>query len=372
MYTTAYNILLANKDFCLEETMAYINAHTLTQTLGFEGFPQTTPSIDFCRRDIKIVINAYLEDLELDNNERMIFVGSRYWKGDKSALVGNKQKEITAHQFLRDLIVNYIFKNLQFVSQQGITPQVIFEQEVEQGAVAKIYSDCQLLIESIVDGPKKEYLHNHLEKRFTAKWWDEVELEHDKLETILECAYQAPSKQGHHDFEMHILTDSPEGKAFKEYLFWDNTACLNKVRAAPGNGPRRYNGQVLAPIVIVWLAKTQPATRNPYGESEWLRTNNDCIISATMAMCQAEEIGVRTGFCGTIGGREIADRLNRPAHTAIISVGFGYATPDALHVRKVYKDGVEMGFDLSNTDPAIRRYDNRKNRPSKYSMINYL
>jgi hypothetical protein len=372
MYTTAYNMLLANKNFCLEETMAFINGHTQTQTLGFEGFPQTVPSVDFCRRDIKIVINAYLEGLELDNNERMIFVGSRYWKGDKSALVGNKQKEITAHHFLRDLIVNYVFKNLQYTSQQAIALQVITTQEVEQVAVTKIYNDCQLLIESIVDGPKKEYLHNHLEKRFTAKWWDPIEVETDKLETILECAYQAPSKQGHHDFEIHVLTDSTEGKEFKDYLFWENTACLNKVRAAPGPGPRRYNGQMLAPIVIVWLGKTQPATRNPYGESEWLRTNNDCIISATMAMCQAEELGVRTGFCGTLGGREIADRLNRPNHTAIISVGFGYATPDSLQVRKVIKDGVEMGFDLSNTDHTIRRSDNRKNRPSKYSMINYL
>lgn len=372
MYINAYKTLLDNKDFCLEETIAFINAQTQLQATGFEGFPQTSSSLDFCRRDLTIVINAYLEGLELGNNDRIKFVGSRYWKGNTSALIGNKQKEIDGHQFLRDLIVNYVFKNLQYPSQQDIALQVMSDQETEQDATAKIYNDNQILIESIVDGPKKEYLHNHLEKRFTAKWWDPIEVETDKLETILECAYQAPSKQGHHDFEMHVLTDSKEGKEFKEYLFWENTACLNKVRAATGPGPRRYNGQVLAPIVIVWLGKTQPATRNPYGESEWLRTNNDCIISSTMAMCQAEELGIRTGFCGTIGGREIADRLNRPNHTAIISVGFGYATPDSLQVRKVIKDGVVMGFDLSNTDHTIRNFENRKNRPSKYSMINYL
>ena len=214
-----------------------------------------------------------------------------------------------------------------------------------------------------------KYLHDHLENRFTAKWWNDSPLESDKVESILKCAYLAPSKQGRHEFEIHVITDSPEGKEFKEWLYYENTACLDKVRGKPGPGLRRYNGQVLAPVVMIWLAKNYPVTPNQYGESDWLRTNNDCIISSTMAMCQAEELGVKTGFCGCIGGGEIAKKLNRPGHTAVISVGFGYATPDRAFVRKVYKDGVEIGFDLSNTLPSIRTAGNRKNRPSKQSMV---
>jgi nitroreductase len=215
-------------------------------------------------------------------------------------------------------------------------------------------------------------LADHLKNRFTAKWWDPKSVEDSKLEAILECAYQAPSKQGHYDFEIVVLTDSPEGKEFKEWLYWENTACLNMVRGAPGTGFRRYNGQVLAPVVIVWLAKKFPPAKNPYGESDWLRTNNDCIISSTMAMCQAEEIGISTGFCGTLGGTEIADRLGKPDKIAVISVGFGYATPDKLARRPVFKNGATVGFDLSNTSPSIRTLENRKNRPTKISMINYV
>ena len=144
------------------------------------------------------------------------------------------------------------------------------------------------------------------------------------------------------------------------------------VRGAQGPGLRRYNGQVLAPVVIIWLAKRYPPETNPYGESEWLRTNNDCISSATMAMCQAEEIGMATGFCGSIGGIEIANRLNKPDMIASITMGFGYATPDNLVRRNVVKNGTVVGFDLSNTNPLIRTLDNRKKRPAKYSMINYL
>lgn len=220
--------------------------------------------------------------------------------------------------------------------------------------------------------PIKKYLHDHLENRFTAKWWDDIPLELDTVETILKCAYLAPSKQGRHEFEIHVITDSAEGKEFKKWLYYENTACLDKVRGKPGEGLRRYNGQVLAPVVMIWLAKNYPIMYNSSEENNWLRTNNDCIISSTMAMCQAEELGVQTGFCGCIDSREIADRLHRPNHTAVISIGFGYATPDTMLVRKVFKDGKEIGFDLSNTLPSIRTGENRKRRPPKDQMINFV
>jgi hypothetical protein len=372
MFTVAKSILEANKQFCIEEAMAYVAAMTTAQAPEFVEFPQTPTSIDFCRRDITFVIEAYISGLVTVDSKAINFVSSRYWIGKKSALVGNKAKEVSTHTFLRDLIVNYVLKNIHYPSKQTVAQQVTSYGVSETLALVKIVDDCNLLVDVIQTGPKQLYLHNHLETRYTAKWWDPKPVEQTKLETILECAYQAPSKQGHHDFEIVVLTDSVEGQAFKQWLYWEDTACLNKVRAAPGQGLRRYNGQVLAPIVMIWLAKKYPASPNPYGESEWLRTNNDCIISSTMAMCQAEELGMDTGFCGTLGVTEIPARLNKLDRVAVISVGFGYATPDNQILRKVYKDGVEMGFDLSNTNPLIRTGDNRKNRPPKYSMINYI
>ena len=91
-----------------------------------------------------------------------------------------------------------------------------------------------------------------------------------------------------------------------------------------------------------------------------------------MAMCQAEELGLATGSCGPLGGVEIAQRLNRPNHIASIAVGMGYATPDRLQVRQVYKDGIHMGFDLSNLSAQVRTINSRSQRPPKYSMINYM
>lgn len=216
-------------------------------------------------------------------------------------------------------------------------------------------------------------LLNLLQNRYTAKWWDNKPLETDKLNAIIECAYLAPSKQGNYDYEIMVITDSLEGKEFKQWLYWDNTACLDKIRGKEGPGLRRYNGQVLAPIVMIWLAHQFEQPLNDYNENKFLRTNNDCIVSATMAMCQAEELGVNTGFCGCIGGREIADKLNKPNSTAVISMGFGYATSDNIGMRKVYDtDGNHMGSDISNLNATNRDIPSRKNRPLAESMINYI
>jgi nitroreductase len=371
----SYNILELNKQFCIQETMKYIFLQTSTRPGPFDSFPETEDSIEFCQRDLGFVIDAYIDGLKNNNSDVINLVSSRYWKGDVSVLVGNKDKEILAHDFLKTLIIDYIFSNKVYENKLSEENQILSDTPIEEESKSKekIIYFYYLLTDTIKNKPKNKFLHNHLSKRITTKWWDDTPVEDYKLETILEAAYQAPSKQGKHEFEIYILSDSLEGRDFKEWLFWENTACLGKVRAAPGPGLRRYNGQVLAPIVMVWLTnRYQVADRNNYGENDFNRTRDDCIISATMALCQAEELGVRTGFCGTIGPVEIAQRLGRPNMIASIVVGFGYAQEENIKVKKVFKDGVEMGFDLANLTHTSRELPNRISRPPKYNIINYI
>lgn len=372
MFTNARILLRANLQFCIEEAMSFIASKTESQTDGFAGFPQTTTSVDFCRRDITFVLNAYLRDMKNINNDAISFVSSRYWKGYLSSLVGDKQKEVTTHLFLQDLIVNYIFKQQPFPATQDIANQVLVGSPAESDADEFIISETDYLIDTIQNGLKRSFLHNKLETRITARTWDPLPLEQEKLETILECAYQAPSKNGRHEFEIYVLTDSPEGREVKRWLYEENTYCLDGVRAKQGPGLKRFNGQVNAPIVMVWLTKDYPAKLDSLGEDNFQRNDRDCIVSATMAMCQAEELNVRTGFCGCLGPKDVAAKLGKPEMKAAIIVGFGYATLDRSPTRSVSKNGVVVGWDIGNVTPSIRTYDNRKNRPSKYSMINYL
>lgn len=215
-------------------------------------------------------------------------------------------------------------------------------------------------------------LKDIMKNRFTSKWWTKDPVEPEQLDAILECAYYTPSKQGYYDFEIHAITDSPEGKEFKQWLYWEATACLDKiiVPTSEGGGLRRFNGQVLAPVVLIWLAKSFPKDLNPYGESEWIRTNNDCHLSAAMAMCQAEELGLRTGFCGTLMNVDIAQKLGKTGMFAVVALGIGHAFAGKYPIKmKVFKDGVEAGYDLSNLDPGNKSHYSREKKPPLNVMI---
>lgn len=196
-----------------------------------------------------------------------------------------------------------------------------------------------------------------LKNRFTAKWWDPIPVSHRDLEQILESAFSSPSKQSKYNYTIFVFTDSDQGREFKEWFYWENTACLDTVRGKQGDGLRRYNGQVLAPVYLLWIAKNHTN-----------ETRDDCIVSATVAMIAAEELGLQTGFCGCIGPEEIQNKFGISG-ISVISIGIGHASSDNKESRKVYKEGVEMGFDLSNSDPNLKTHHVRKNKPDFDDLI---
>ena len=177
-----------------------------------------------------------------------------------------------------------------------------------------------------------------LEKRFTAKWWSEKPVEKYKLDYVLDCIKKAPSKNGKYDYDLFILGDSEKSKKFKQWLYWENTYCLDLKRAPGGPiGNRRYNGQVLAPIVLIWVTK--------YKHKD---TEQDCVVSSTIAMLAAEEQNLYTGFNGCLGEEEIANKLGVKGN-AVIAIGLGYIDKmDSEVTRDVYKDDILHGFDIAN------------------------
>lgn len=198
-------------------------------------------------------------------------------------------------------------------------------------------------------------LKDYLEKRYTARWWDDKKVESEKLNYILETTYLAPSKQGAYDYTIVVVKDTPTGKEFKEWLH-DNTWCINGIRGKEGPGLRVYNGQVLAPILFVYLSHVHPTDVGDINN----RNKTDCIVSATIAMCAAEEQGLSTGFCTCLNGLQIANKLNYSNMLCQIVVGIGYATTDLKNKRGLYdKNGVLYGVDRSNTDPKLKLDTNR-------------
>ena len=175
-----------------------------------------------------------------------------------------------------------------------------------------------------------------LKLRNTTKWWSKKEVEQHKLDYVLDCIYRSPSKQLKYNFKVLIFDETKKCKQIKDWLYWEHTYCLNKIRGAKGDGLRRYNGQVLAPIVLAWAS-----------EKNDLEVIEDIMVSSTTALLAAEDIGLNTGFNGCLESRELGQKIGE-THVHML-LGLGYADKiDTEPTRKVFKDGVEMGYDLGN------------------------
>ena len=175
-----------------------------------------------------------------------------------------------------------------------------------------------------------------LKNRNTTKWWSERQVEQEKLDYVLDCIYRAPSKQLKYNFKVIIFDETKSCKDIKNWLYWEHTYCLNKIRGAKGDGLRRYNGQVLAPIVLGWASDTND-----------LEVIEDIMVSSTTALIAAEEVGLNTGFNGCLESKELGKKVGYP-HVHML-LGLGYADKiDTEPTRKVYKDGKEVGYDLGN------------------------
>ena len=208
----------------------------------------------------------------------------------------------------------------------------------------------------------KELLSN----RFTAKWWSEKPVEKDKLQYVLDCTYLSPSKNGKYKYEIFVLGDNEKSNEIKQWLYWENTYCIDGERIKEGPiGNRRYNGQLLAPIVLVWVANNKDK-----------ETFNDCMVSSTISMLAAEEQGLQTGFNGCLGELAVAEKLGRVNRYGMMSLGLGYIDKmdgeDTSIQREVFKDGVKHGFDYGNVIPDVTRGPNRTNKPTIDSLIKHI
>lgn len=213
-------------------------------------------------------------------------------------------------------------------------------------------------------------LKEHLKRRFTAKWWDPKPVEQEKINAVLEAAYLAPSKQGVYRYEILVITDSDEGHRFKKWLYEENTWCFEGALTKDGADDKRFNGQVLAPILLVYLSKKEK--KNDIEDLN-LRNHIDTVVSATTAMCAAEELGLSTGFNATFNGDAVSKYLNRSDVVCTMMLGFGYATADQRVRRGIYNEnGNRIGYDYSNTDPELKIDINRTNKPAFEELIKFI
>lgn len=209
-------------------------------------------------------------------------------------------------------------------------------------------------------------LKDLLSNRYTAKWWSDDSVDSEKLQYILDCTYLSPSKNGKWNYEVFVLGNNEKSISIKEWLYWENSYCIDGERLKEGPiGNRRYNGQITAPIVLVWVTKDR--------NNEMF---NDCMVSSTIAMMAAQEQGLQTGFNACQGQKDLAKKLNREESYAYISLGIGYIDNvdgvDNSIQREVVKDNVRHGFDYGNVDVSVTRGPNRDKKPDIGTLIKLI
>jgi hypothetical protein len=88
--------------------------------------------------------------------------------------------------------------------------------------------------------------------------------------------------------------------------------------------------------VLLWVGKKIEGLSDT-NELESQRIRDDVMVSATIAMLAAEELGFKTGLNGCIGTLEIEEKLNLQNKTPIIALGIGYAHSENRISRQVYQ-----------------------------------
>jgi len=113
----AYNSLLANKEFIVEEVIAYID-----QTYNPGKFNYNE---ELCYRDTGLIVDAVSQDILLGGNQKSVEAGLAYWNFGYNQVTGQETTTTMAINHARDIALQIIANTAVTPQAQTLTPQVI-------------------------------------------------------------------------------------------------------------------------------------------------------------------------------------------------------------------------------------------------------
>lgn len=228
-----------------------------------------------------------------------------------------------------------------------------------------------------------------LTSRFNAKHWDRSKkVSSDDIDYITDCIQKSPSKMSVLNYKVVLITDSPSGLAFKNWLFYEHTWNYNGDRAPDGVdsvGKRDYNGQYLAPILIAWLNPLDSPNEGIINNQRMVfpdfnMRQNNIFISNSIAMMAAEEQGLNTGFGSCHDNFEVAKKLGFDGFHCPIMLGLGYAKDmskeiESMNIFVPVADPKHIGQNLGTCFvnlPAHYSKPVRELRPNKDELVTVI
>ena len=149
-YPNAWALLTTNKDFIKKEVAAWIAQQVADNATGFVGYTYDSAR---CERDTGYNIDAWSHDLRYTGNEETTRISRTYWEQDVAQVDGDRQAEILAKAFTRDLIINHVFNNSpQSTPYQGNVAQVTNSNNAEPAAGTVIQTLSGIVIDVLTTG----------------------------------------------------------------------------------------------------------------------------------------------------------------------------------------------------------------------------
>ena len=118
----AVTLIEANKKYIAAETLALIAYNVANNIAPYVFYTYNQAK---CERDISYVLEGYITDLKRGGNRQTVHNASKYWENGIAQVDGDREPEIVAHTFIRDLIDNYILENVAYASRQTLVNQYI-------------------------------------------------------------------------------------------------------------------------------------------------------------------------------------------------------------------------------------------------------
>jgi hypothetical protein len=314
-----------------------------------------------CSRDLNFILNALVSDLKEDSDQNTVRIANTYWLMDKKQLF-NIDIELAVYEKMKDIIINYIFKNKKYPSIQtpySIPPKpnvIIMPMEqvidtsinIEGKSKQKISYLINLITEVLKNGKDK-----------TRSDYNEIlELQKDSMDMIRRCQrnwdYKKTIPQEHIDhwcrllkntpspidepyFDVYVITDRATIKELF-YESWGYVRCKDRLSR---------NTQVDAPLLFVFKSKLTSTSRTHFFDGTekentlYEKAVRDTYASIGMASgliaYTAAMLGYSTGFnrcTGYLGeeqkrkwyttlGLDMVECLNNQEEI-VFSLGIGY------------------------------------------------
>jgi len=161
-YPNAYELIQNNVEFICDEVVAWIAAQVLANaadpTSFWYNYTYNSPK---CERDTRYNLQGtdgtggIIYDLRYNGNAQARYLASKYWINSTPQIDGDRQPEIAAKNFARDLINNYILPQQTFTTAQSpiVTTQYTNSAiAYESGADARVTVLMGIITDVILNG----------------------------------------------------------------------------------------------------------------------------------------------------------------------------------------------------------------------------